>query len=152
MLEAIGTDREFSTIEREYRDMEAVTLTHGIFEKNLKNIAVVAGSRCPLERLGIWRSSSHNSQKRMGRLPIPAKGGIAMKVPKSNAYHKKTRGESTNLQFSEQTRNRLPRGTRSIDLVAEGHKSKEIAQLLGTSVKTVETHRATSIISLLFAM
>ncbi|TAK04458.1 MAG: hypothetical protein EPO39_11365, partial [Candidatus Manganitrophaceae bacterium] len=35
MLAAIGTDRELSIIEREYRDMEAVTLTHGIFEKNL---------------------------------------------------------------------------------------------------------------------
>ncbi|MCG3113302.1 MAG: hypothetical protein MCM46_15915 [Candidatus Manganitrophus sp. SB1] len=41
MLAAIGTDRELSIIEREYRDMEAVTLTHGIFEKNLTNIAVV---------------------------------------------------------------------------------------------------------------
>lgn len=41
MLAAIGARHELSTIEREYRDMEAVTLSCGILEKNLANIAVV---------------------------------------------------------------------------------------------------------------
>lgn len=41
MLAAIGSYRELSVIEREYRDMEPVTLSRGIFERNLSNVSVV---------------------------------------------------------------------------------------------------------------
>ena len=35
-----------------------------------------------------------------------------------------------------------PRQREVLQLIAEGHTSREIAQVLGISVKTVETHRA----------
>ncbi|MDC4228309.1 MAG: sugar phosphate nucleotidyltransferase (plasmid) [Candidatus Manganitrophus sp.] len=141
MLAALGTDREFSTIEREYRDMEAVTLSRGFFEKNLKNIAVVAVRNILWSD---WGSGDRvlTTLKRIGRLPIPAKGGIAMKVPKSN-HIITIQGESHKSTIFRTNHKPLTAREREVlRLVAEGHKSKEIAQLLGTSVKTVETHRA----------
>ena len=36
-----------------------------------------------------------------------------------------------------------PREREVIQLLAEGHRNKKIAQMLGISIKTVETHRTT---------
>jgi RNA polymerase sigma factor (sigma-70 family) len=46
-------------------------------------------------------------------------------------------GEETSSLFARLT----PRQREVLQLVAEGHSTKEIAQLLNVSVKTVETHR-----------
>lgn len=65
-----------------------------------------------------------------------------MKVPKSN--HTITiQGEShRSTTFRTNHKPLTAREREVLRLVAEGHKNKEIAQLLGTSVKTVETQRA----------
>lgn len=69
ILAGIGTYRELSIIEREYRDMETVTLSRGIFEKNLANIAVV-GVRNVL--WSDWGSADRvlATLKRIGKLPL----------------------------------------------------------------------------------
>lgn len=64
-----------------------------------------------------------------------------MKVPKSD-HIITIEGES---HRSTTVRNHKPLTARErevLRLVAEGHKNKEIAQLLGVAVKTVETYRA----------
>jgi DNA-binding NarL/FixJ family response regulator len=50
------------------------------------------------------------------------------------------RGEATETPFAAVTV--TPREREIIQLVAEGRSSKEVAALLGISVKTVEAHRA----------
>jgi DNA-binding NarL/FixJ family response regulator len=47
----------------------------------------------------------------------------------------------TGARDSESTLTNRERGV--VQLIAEGHSNKQIAQLLNISIKTVETHRAT---------
>jgi mannose-1-phosphate guanylyltransferase len=69
MLAAIDTFRELSIIEREYRDMESVTLSRGIFERNLSNVATIK-----VENVfwSDWGSGERvlSTLNRMGKLPL----------------------------------------------------------------------------------
>jgi mannose-1-phosphate guanylyltransferase len=69
MLSAIGTYRELSIIEREYRDMETVNLSHGIFERNLSNVATIEVQNVFWSD---WGSGDRvlNTLNRMGKLPL----------------------------------------------------------------------------------
>jgi len=77
MLSAIGTYRELSIIEREYRGMEPVTLSHGIFERNLSNVAVVEVQNVLWSD---WGSGDRvlDTLNRVGKLPVHLVGkGLA---------------------------------------------------------------------------
>lgn len=69
MLAAIGTYRELSIIEREYRHMEPVTLSCGIFERNLSNVAVIEVQNVFWSD---WGSGDRvlDTLNRVGKLPL----------------------------------------------------------------------------------
>lgn len=69
MLAAIGTYRELSIIEREYREMESVTLSRGLYEKSLSNLAVIEVQNV---RWSDWGSGERvlSTLRELGKVPV----------------------------------------------------------------------------------
>ena len=69
----------------------------------------------------------------------------------SKVLGKKDRGPTPLVHRSQRKRGRLtPREREIVQLLAEGKSNKEVADLLGISVKTAETHRANIMLKLNF--
>ena len=69
----------------------------------------------------------------------------------AEAFTKKNSPANTSLSPERPPRSRLtPREREVVQLLAEGKSNKEVAQVLGISVKTAETHRANIMLKLNF--